>query len=95
MSQGGGELFGWMGDISNDISMHNHKGNMISQHILHFSGRRMSAEAWAGCRQTGARWNPFSVDWFNTQRTAEGKGGGGGGRTKLGVRMCCNHCEIN
>lgn len=57
--EGGGELFGWMGDMSNDISMHNHKGNTISQHILHFRGRRMSAEAWAGCRQTGARWNPF------------------------------------
>lgn len=79
MSQGGsggveGKLFGWMGDIYSDISMHNHNGNMINQHILHIMGRRMSAEAWAGCRQTRARWNPFALDWYHMQRTTEGRG---------------------
>lgn len=87
MSQGGsggveGKLFGWMGDIYSDISMHNHNGNMINQHILHIMGRRMSAEAWAGCRQTRARWNPFALDWYHMQRTTEG--GGGGGKNKTG-----------
>lgn len=89
----GVKLLGWMEDITSDVSMHIHKDNTISQHILHIMGRRMSAETWADWWHTRARWNPFPLYWYNIQRTTEGREVGG--RTKLGVRCVLSIVKVN